>query len=354
MPARNDENGALPAFIGALTASLALCLGTGCAAPVAELSAEIPKAATPAVVEAGLDTLEDPNTRLRMARLLATPEMRAIQRELAAGLLDAALATLGEEERIARIDALTSRAVARMLRGAAREVPPLAASVTRGAVDGALDAALDPARSKALQRSVSDVVATTVRSAARGIDDAGIAKSVSSAMTEQIGPALEATLRDDVTPGLAATLGDERLHRALGATAHVLGREMVLGVTEALAQQKPPPASGSLLSRLTNVAQEGARLFGSAAWVLVALVVLLFAWIVKLLVQTRRYRADASRRIATAQLLEEAARATEGKPWSGELIGALQERVRAEEKALTELRAAKRWRSRQPPRERHA
>ncbi len=125
-------------------------------------------------------------------------------------------------------------------------------------------------------------------------------------------------------------------------------------MTEALAQQRPPPATDSLLSRITGVAREGTRLFGSAAWVLIALVVLLFAWIVKLAMQTRRYRADASRRIATAQLLEEAARATEGKPWSGELIGALQDRVRAEEKALAELREAKRWKIRRPPRAHHA
>lgn len=354
MPARNNGYGALPAFIGTLFASLALAFGVGCGAPVAEISAAVPQAAMPSAADAALDTLEDRTTRLRMQRLLATPEVRAIQRELAAGLIDVALTTLGEEERMARIDALVTRATTRMADVAARELPPLAADVTRGAVGGALDAALDQDRAKALGRTMGDVVATTVRSAARGLDDAEIARRVSSAMTDQIGPAFEATVRDDVTPALASTLGDERLHRALGATAHVLGREVVMGVTEALAQQKSPPAGESLLARFTNAAQQGARLFGSAAWLLVALIVLLFAWIVKLLVQARGYRADARRRIATAQLLEEAARATEGKPWSGELLGALQDRIRAEERAVAELKEAKRWRIRRPPRERHA
>ncbi len=233
MAVRNDRNGALPAptstLIHALLCGAILSLAPGCGASVAELSAEIPKAATPAVVEAGLDTLEDPSTRLRLARLLATPEIRAIQRELAAGLLDATLAALGDEERIrphrrAHV-ARRGQDVSRRGPGAALRWPP---SVTRGAVGGALDAALDPGRTKAIEGSVGAVVETTVRSAARGIEEADVAKSVSSAMTTQIGPALGTTLRDDVTPGLASTLGDERLHRALGATAHVLGREMVL------------------------------------------------------------------------------------------------------------------------------
>ena len=353
MAVRTDRNGALPApndtLFRVLLCGAILFLAPGCGATVAKLSAEIPKAAAPAAVEASLDTFEDPETRARMARLLATPEIRAIQRELAAGLLDAALSSLGDGERIRRIDALTSRAVARMLQGASHELPSLAAEVTRGAVGGALDAAVTPARTRSIERAVGAVVESTVRSAARGLGDAEVARAISTAMTAEIGPAIEATMRDDVAPGLASTLEDERLHRALGATAHVLGREIVRGATDALAQQRPPPATDSLLSRITGVAREGTRLFGSAAWVLIALVVLLFAWIVKLAMQARRYRADASRRVATAHLLEEAARAAEGKPWSGELISALQDRARAEEKALAELRQSKRWRSRKPP-----
>ena len=228
-------------------AALAASTFTAGCAPAAELGAAIPKAALPATIHASVDTLADPRLRKQIEQILASPEVRAAQRELIAGIADGALAALSDEERIRRIDAL-----------AARTAHAAAAGGVRGATSG-------------------------LRSAA-------IADSVSAAVTERIGPAVEITMRDDIGPGLASVLGNEELQRSLGASARVLGREAVLGATEALAQQKPPPQADSLLSRLTDVAGKGARLFGSAAWVLVLVIVLLFAWILKLLAEARRAR----------------------------------------------------------------
>lgn len=275
----------------------ATLFAAGCAAPIRELSSEIPRQATPPTIRAGVDTLADPALR--------------------------------------------------------KEITGITQDVTRSAVSGALDATLAPESRQKLQRAAGAVIGTSVRAMADGLASPAVGSGVSAVMTENIGPALETTMRDDVGPGLASVLGNEDLQRSLGETAHVLGREIVLGATEALAQQKPPPQTDSLLGRLSGLARQGAALFGSAAWVLVLVIALLFAWIVKLLAQARRYRSEASRRVATAQLLEEAARAAEGKPWAGELISSLQERVRAEERALAELREARR-RERRPPRERHA
>lgn len=353
MPTHRQRLVALTARAAPPAALAAALFTSGCAGPLADLSAQIPKKATHGAVQGGTNALADPALRRQIAAFLGSPEMHAIQRELIAGLADSALDALGEEERVRRIDALASRAAARILREARRELPPVAEGITQGAVAGALDAALDPARQRELQRSVGAVVGASVRGVADGLRDARAGAAVSAAMTEQIGPAVQSTLRDDVGPGLAAVLANQDVQRSLGATARLLGREIVLGTTEALAEQKPPPDADSLLSRMTNVARQGAALFGSAAWLLVLIIALLFAWIIKLLAQARRYRSEASRRVATAQLLEEAARAAEGKPWAGELIGALQARVRAEEQALAELRAPRR-RGRPPPRERHA
>lgn len=306
MPHHRQRRPALTVRAGTPAVLATTLFTAGCAGPIADLSAEIPKKAAPAAIQGATSALADPALRKQIAAILASPEMRDIQRELVAGI-----------------------------------------------TDSALDTALDPASQRKLQKSVGAVVGTSVRAVTDNLHDTGIAASMSSAMTEQLGPAMESTMRDDVGPGLAAVLANEDLQRSLGATARLLGREIVLGTTDALSEQKPPPEANSPLARLTNVARQGAALFGSAAWVLILVIALLFAWIVKLLAQARRYRSEANRKVATAQLLEEAARAAEGKPWAGELIGALQERVRAEERALAELRETRR-RDRRPPRERHA
>jgi hypothetical protein len=275
-------------------AALAAFCTIGCTIPtrVAELDLQIPKSATPVAIQAGIDKMDDPATQLRIAQMMARPEMRAVQREMVAGLVDGTLQTLGEGERSARIDALVNKAITGMLRGASRELTPMAKDMTRNAMNGALDAALDPGRRANLESSVGVIVSTSVRSAAEGLREANIGQTVSAAMTDEIGPAFEQSMRDSVAPALAELLKNEDFRRELGETARVLGREMVLGATDALAEKKDP-GDGSLLSRISGLASQGARLFGTAAWLFVLVIVALVVWVIKLNAQTKRYRNES-------------------------------------------------------------
>ena len=327
-----------------LVTGLCGLVGAGCAIPinVTDLNKDIPKAAMPIVIRSGLDTLSEPETTRRIQRLLADPELRAIQQNLVAGLLDGTLATLSDKERADRIGALTTRALMGVLGGASRELSAGINGVTQGAVSGALDAALTPGRQHELETLLTAVITACIRAAAQGLREAELGKSLTSFLTQELGPALGKSLRQDLAPGLAELLRNEELNRALGATARVLGREMVLGATEALAHTQPPREEGSVLSRVTELAHQGARLFGSAAWVLLLVILALGAWTLKLLAQSRSYREEADRRAATVRLLAEATEVSQGKPWSDDLIVALQERIRREEQTLAELRKAKR------------
>lgn len=325
-------------------------LSAGCAIPirVTDLNKDIPKAAMPIAIRAGIDTMSDPETARRMQRLLADPELRAVQQNLVAGLVDGTLATLSDKERAERIGALTTQALMGILGGASRELASGLAGVTQGAMNGALDAALNQNRQHELEALMSAVIAATIRAAVNGLREAELGKNLTRFLTGELGPALGTVVRQDAAPALAELLRNEELKGALGSTARLLGREMVLGATDALAQTQQPREEGSLLARATELAHQGARLFGSAAWVLLLIIVALVVWTLKLLAQSRSYREEAERRAATVRLLAEATAVSEGKPWSEELIGALQERIRIEEKALAELRQAKRRPARQP------
>lgn len=318
--------------------------GAGCAIPinVTDLNKDIPKAAMPIAIRSGLDTMSEPETARRLQRLLADPELRAVQQNLVAGLLDGTLATLSDKERADRIGALTTRALMAVLGGASRELTAGIAGVTQGAMNGALDAALNQGRQHELETLLTAVIAASIRALVQGLREAELGKTLTAFLTEELGPALGKSVRQDAAPALAELLRNDELNRALGATARVLGREMVLGATEALAHAQPPREEGSLLSRVTELAHQGARLFGSAAWVLLLIILALGAWTLKLVAQSRSYREEADRRAATVRLLADATAIAQGKPWSDDLIAALQERIRREEQTLAELRQVKR------------
>lgn len=341
-----------------LFATLVMSLGAwGCALPtkIVALSPEIPRDATKIAIDAGLESLEEAETKRRIERMLASPEMRAAERELVAGIVDGSLSALSEQDRVERVGALTSRYMAGVLRSLSREVAPelapAASQAVRGAVRSALSEALSARNQREVQRLVGSVAEAGARPLVKILTDAEIASALSDALTEKLGPALQQVLRENIGPGIAEALSDEEIQSALGASARVMGREVVLGVNEALVQIQESKSSGgeSLLGRLGNLASNGAKLAVSLTWLLVAAVLVLAVWIVKLLSQTRRYRGENEQRAATTRLLAEAMRASKGKPWSGELLAALEERIRAEEEALLDLRGALK-RGRKPPR----
>jgi hypothetical protein len=319
-----------------------LLLGN-CAVPIriADVNRDIPRTAVPAVARASLDTLSDPEIQRRMQRLLADPQTRAVQQALVAGLLDGALASLSDTARAERIGALATQAMTGLVR-------ELSADLAEG-TSSVLTAAMAPAHQRELEKLVGALVAAAFRSAAQGLQDAEMGKQLAGALTGQIGPALRQALRDEVAPGLAEALENPELNKALGKTARTLGREMVLGATEALAQTQPR-ADGSLLARGTELAHQGARLVGSTAWLLLLIIVARGRWSWKQRAQARSYREEAERRAATSHFVAEATKVAAGKPWSDELLGALQERLRAEEEAIAALRFVKRPRSAERPR----
>lgn len=286
------------------SAVLVLLLGaSGCGVP-----AKVTRDITPAAVDSGLKAMDDPATKKRMEHMLASPEMQDVEKALVAGVVDNSISALSDEERANRITALTSRYANVMLAGFSREVmpqiSPAVMEMTRGAVKGAMSEALKPEYQQELTTAVS------------------------GAMTKDLGPALQKVISENLAPGIAAALQKEEVKRALGDTAHLLGREMVLGVNEGMmkAQEIRGSGEGSMLGSLGILANKGASIATAITWVLAALVVVLGGLLVKLLMQAKKYKSESEENKAETRLMTEARRASEGKPWSGELIAALEDR----------------------------
>ncbi|WP_437286900.1 hypothetical protein [Sorangium sp. So ce406] len=310
-----------------LTAAAVLLFGAvGCALPtrITSVDEEVARVQTPAAIDEGLGKLEEAETQRRVARLMASPEVRAAQRQLIAGLIDGTLASLGEADRAARVNELT-------------------AEYMRGVVRSAMNGALGEDSRRDLQRMTGSLVEASVRQLRDSLDEADLGPAMSSALREQLGPALQVVIAENLGPGMTALLGSDDFQRALGATARVIGREMVAGANDALTevqQRSGGPQGESMLSRVGDLADEGAQLVSALPWILAAIAVALAVWVTALLAQRKRYRAEIERR-ARARLLLSALEASEGKPWSDDLLAALEDRLHAEEDAELELRRAR-------------
>ncbi|WP_437732835.1 hypothetical protein [Sorangium sp. So ce1335] len=318
---------ARPGDLLRLAAAAALLLGAGgCALPtrITSVDEEVARVQTPAAIDEGLGKLEEAETQRRIERLLASADVRAAQRQLVAGLIDGTLASLSEADRAARVNELT-------------------AEYMRGVVRSAMNGALGEESRRDLQRMTGSLVEASVRQLRESLDEADLGPAMSSALREQLGPALQVVIAEDLGPGMTALLGSEDFQRALGATARVIGREMVAGANDALTevqQRSGGPQGESMLSRVGDLADEGAQLVRAIPWILGAIAVALAIWVTALLVQRKRYRAETERR-ARARLLLEALEASEGKPWSDELLAALEDRFHDEDDAALELRRAR-------------
>ena len=273
---------------------------------VAKLDLDIPRDATPVAIEAGLRAMNDPANQQRIQQMVSSPEMKAVERELMSGMIDGSLAALSDTDRAERIGALTSRYATGMLQGFSRDVAPqigpAVSEVMRTAVRGAMSEAMKPE------------------------NQIGLSTAISGAMTRDLGPALQKVISDNLAVGIAEALQKDEVKRALGETAHLLGREMVLGVNEGMTQIQEAKAKGepSALGSLTSLANKGSNIASVITWVLVGIVLVLGGVLAKLLMQARKYRSESDEQVAATRLLTEARKASEGKPWSAELIAALE------------------------------
>lgn len=322
------------------TAALLLSVGaSGCAIPtrVVDVSPEIPRQLTPVAIDSSLKALDDVETKRRMEHLLASSEMKDVQRELIAGLVDGSLAALSDKERSDRAGKLAAQYAAGLMHSLSHEltpaIGPLSEQAVRGAVRGAMSEAFGEQGRREMQRFVGDL-------GQEGFSKVEIASAVSGAMTNQIGPAIQKVLTDNIGPGIAGALRNEEVHRELGNTARLMGREMVLGADEALQElrEKQPSGASSGMSPVSELLSKGTKLAGTLTWLLGLAVLLLGAWIVKLLLQARKFRTETEQRASTVRALNEALRAAEGKPWSDELRAALADQFKSNDDALLQIR----------------
>ncbi len=296
---------------------LVLCLcasAFGCATTARDVARELP----PPVINSTLRAFNDRENQRLLTQLMSSPEMHEAARAFAGEVADGALGALSEPERVARIEAMSERYVATLARvasrgmaeGLRRDLGPAMVAVMRDAVGASMREMLREGYQRDMERVAAGLTRATVDAASRG---------VAEGMRRDLGPAIE------------GALNDERTARSVGAMMRVITREAVLGSNDAMTQvQRAQERSGtpSFLGGLTNLTRDGVRILELVSVAAVGLSFALALWVARLVIRSRRVRAESERNAASALLLAEAIRAAEGKPWASELSELLRARVR--------------------------
>ncbi len=251
-----------PAALAILVATSALI--TGCGATVRSAAYEVPHIAVPITVDETLRSLEDPVTRERFARILATPEMQRAVREVAAAAMDEALAKSSSEEANARLDEVVGRVTAAFSRALLE--------VLRGELAGAIGSPEYVALERRIERDLSSAVAGATRSALRTAADE---------LPETIGPS--------VRKALVTELQSPELRTALAVTVAEITRQALLTSRDVIIEMQREAAKAGRPSMFDALGQM-VTLAWSAILVLAAALLILLAWALQMRRRTKRFR----------------------------------------------------------------
>ncbi len=134
-------------------------LACGCGASVRSAARDVPRIATPVVIDESIHSLEDPAVRERIARIMGTPEMQRAFRDAAAAAVTGGAGELARSDVDARAEALADAVAKGLVRSASAEIPRTLAPAVRQAVVESLRA---PDLRDALRDTTGDIVRATL------------------------------------------------------------------------------------------------------------------------------------------------------------------------------------------------
>ena len=216
------------AQIGSLLGGLVLTVAvSGCAPTVQAASASAAKGAAPEITNATLGVFEDPQTRERLAKIVASPEVQRAMQDMSAGISEGVVRGLSDEAMEARLDILvrqlTRAAMASVTKNANEELAPAVTGMTRRVVDSIIDEASTAEHREQMARVAEAIALQATR---------GVANEV----PRSFGPALREAMQNELAPGLIAIVQSSEFKASFGELSHELSRQAVIGSNEALAE----------------------------------------------------------------------------------------------------------------------
>lgn len=218
--------------LGHLGSILALALLCGACAPTVESAS---KSAAKGATTGGVQSLQDPETRQRVAEIAGTPEMQKAIEEVAAD-----------------------------------------------ATKGAAQALTDDEMTERTRRMASVIAADTTKV---------VMRTMAEELSRTVGPAIENVGRD-TSSAVRSAIADPDLRAAMGSMAFDLSRQAVFGSNEATAELERNQQEKGTLARVSRIFKGGGVVLAIMLALLLAAVVVLAIALIQTRAQLKRFMLD--------------------------------------------------------------
>lgn len=355
-PARRRRGAPLAASLwgraGLVAIVLALAVGAGACATGAE---KIIRRTTPATIEESLRSLNDPEVQAMIRRLLDKAEVREAMEELARSITEGLVDGLSDDERAARLEAISERFVGRLARalgdGLKDEITPQVRELVATSVGAAMDEALGPASRRRAEEAAAGITRHAIGALVAGSSE-GLRRDVGPALAhvidEDVGPALERLIAERLIPAMMRSLAAEA-PPLVGALARETSRQVVLGVDDALVELDviDPEERGKILRNFADGLDRGLKFGEILAWIFAVLAILLAAWLIRTLLRNRALRREKDRSERALAGLVRRVSQRRGEPWIDDVLAMVEASMR--EAAAADPGAAKATGAADPP-----
>ena len=180
-------------------------------------------------VEGTLKALNDPKNQQLLRQLLNDPDLQKAAHDLTEAISGGALDGLTDEERMRRVreasDAYIRTVAAAVGRALNEDITPALTRTVESVVGGAVAAALRP-ENRERARSFIDGVTRGLVTAATD--------SAAQGLREDLGPALNKVIAEDLKPALQGALGVD--NAAVAGMTRELTKQIVLGVNDGMSE----------------------------------------------------------------------------------------------------------------------
>jgi hypothetical protein len=226
-----------------------VAMSAGCAETLRKTAKDAAKDAAPAAVEGSVNAAHQPQTRDRIAEVLADPQIRQATSELSQAIADGVLNSFTEKERLTGAQAASDAFVEHMSRTLAaslrHDLGPAVSGIVADSLQRSLDAQVE-ARLEVMARAVA-------RGSMEGLADGW------QAQLEHSGPTIDGLVKN---------------------VARTAGREATLGFQDAVAtttskQRAGNAPTGDVLALAGRTSDSLLLAFRFAGWLLVAAVVVI-------------------------------------------------------------------------------
>jgi hypothetical protein len=252
-------------------------------------------------IDESLETLDTPENRARLGRILSSPEMQDAVHDLTAALVLGAFDGVRTGRAGMTIDGESIRV------GIERQVTPAAGRFARRVIDSALDAALTDehiARVEILGKSSTHAA---VEGLANGIRE-DLGPALAATLEKDLGPALAIVIERDLVPAMARGLNTPEMQLVVANLTRSFAAEFVTGAGRAIDSEAEKSAAQGKESGLQVFGTRVARGYAIALFVAFALGTMAIVLTVVLVRNSRRLRqqskAAAERETALLHLID--------------------------------------------------